>query len=277
MRRTRVPGPLVHTQSVGNTADRVADGVSRWISVDVNDGKWTKVASADMSNEGTNVETITTTASGMRIVQDIDDDNKNWNQNAHTADRWYTKLKADGRELVWSDIFAIEFLVERTAQGAQDRAGIVIGLCHTATLTATANAYWIGLQAYNRNNTAGMIMRVGSGGGNSEVEDADGVKCYANFVPAFDDDDAGDANPMMRRGMGIMLNSSNETVKAGGMPDNAEEFTATDPVYLFFSPHFRNTTSQQADPDDTWKVWYRLSYSDDNVSPEYVPGGGVSR
>jgi len=119
-------------------------------------------------------------------------------------------------------------------------------------------------------------MRVGSGAGNGEVNDADGKKCYAIFTPAFDDDDGGDSDVMLRRGVGLLLNNVNEVVQATGMGDNSEEFIATDPVYLFFSPCFRNTTTKTSNSDDTWKVWYRVSFSDDNTSPNYVPGGGTS-
>ena len=277
MRRTRLPGPIQNNLATGNLSELVRDGVSRWISVDVNDGTFTKVASGDMGGEGTNVVgDIVTTTSGMRIIQDINKDGKHWNQNSHTADRWYRELKVDGRRLTWADIFSIEFLIARNQQGDQDRAGITIGLCDTATVTGTSNQQWIGLQGYNRNNAVGMDMRVGSGAGNGEVNDADGKKCYAIFTPAFDDDDGGDSNVMMRRGVGLMLNNVNEVVQATGMGDNSEEFIATDPVYLFFSPCFRNTTSKTSNSDDTWKVWYRVSFSDDNTSPDYVPGGGTS-
>ena len=277
MKRSRVPGPLVHTQTLGNSGDRIADGVSRWISVDVNDGSgWT--AKVGANSIGGNLISLTTSGNGMEITQDITLDNKNWNQNAHTADRYYKELKIDsGRSLLWSDIFSIEFLLERTAQGAQDRAGISVGLIDSNGHTGTSNLSWVGVQGYNRNNNAGMILRIGSGGGNGEVEDADGAKLYGVFTPAVDDDDGGDSNPQLRRGIGLMLNSSNEVIKSAAMPDTSDEFTATDKVYLFMSPCFRNTTSQSSNPVDTWRVWYRLSYSEDNLSPTYIPGGGVSR
>jgi hypothetical protein len=264
--RTRIPGKFGRF-TTGNTDRQVNPYVTPWRSVDVLDGSWT------LSTQAGNIVSLTTSTAGMEITQDISLDNSNWNQNAHTADRYYRKLAGPDGDLTWGDIFTLEILVERTAQGDEDRAGIVLGLSDESVHTGTSNIEWIGLQAYNRNNNAGMIMRIGSGAGNAEVEDAAGVKAYAFFSPAIDDTDV-DSDVQQRRANGLLLNTNGELLKSGGMPENAEEFDSSQNVYLFFSPHYRNTTSKTNNSVDTWKVWYRFTTNPSGLSPTYIPNAG---
>ena len=283
-KRTRIPGPIVQDQTLGNTGLRFKSGINRWRSIDVNDGKWT------LMDPNNGIVSVTTTADGMRIVTDKDETAHRWHTgNSQNAGRWYQKLKTpDGADLKWGDFFSIEFLVrlhDMHANTSDDKSGLTVGIT-TSTVGSDGASVWVGGHLFfiGTANDAQLEMYVGGTDGTSNFADNDckGAHFVINHV-INDDNDAGSDSAEeagVRAILGTALNSSGQATHPNNatkvIQQDSSQFALTEDVYVFVCANHSTTGGSTNNPDATWKVWYRLNVARDGVNPTYIPGGGSS-
>ena len=281
-RRTRIPGPIVRTQTLGNSRERTIPGVTPWRSIDVNDGNWT------LYDPNSTIVSATTGATGMRLVWDKNETAHRFTNGKMDSGRWHTKLKhPNGRDLTWADYFNVEILTELTSMNANtpsdDKSGITFGLAQSDITNSTSTQIWIGGAHYFvGSETERLRTYVGGKDGWSNNANTQTTGVLIRIAPPIDDDDTGDTNPRTLRLNGTLLDTNKDVVSFDGVIAPARrtsEWTSTDNVYLFLSP---NWTTTIADPstidnaDSTWKMWYRVTITRDGLNPQYLPGGGVS-
>ena len=279
MRRSyRIPGPIAHV-GVGSTK-QIKQGQNEWSSVNPLDAAqgWTFHQSAQA-----NIVTLTTSASGIRVQQDIAknaNSEARWNHSVMRSDRYYTRLRGPDGELTWSDNFTLEFLVELVSVGsntdAPDKSGMWVGLSDAEVETGTSAVAFAGCAMYFNNyqqNTsqpsAGMMI----GGDSNTTSNASATfrKAYVTISPVIDGTDD-DGNPQTRQVSMQMMTSANELIGNLNSGTQTFEYNADtqgdDPVYLFVSPCFFGANGSN-NTDTVFKVWYRLSMTD--LSPTYNP------
>jgi hypothetical protein len=281
-KRTRVPGLIAADQTLGNSGLRFESGVNRWRSADVNDGNWT------LYDPNNGIVSVVTSTDGMRIVSDKDETAHRFgtgdsNQN---AGRWHTKLKTpDGADLKWNDFFQVEILVKKHAMHANltgdDKSGLTVGIANS-DITNSSTVEWLGSTLFFIGTNVEQQLKCFVGGHQSTASgtDNDLVGTHTVIGHAIDDDDGTD-NPAVRIVTATLLNSSNQAVHptSNGFKIhsiNTDEFTGTDDVYLFVCANHSTTGGSTANPDATWKVWYRVQLARDGLAPTYIPGGGSS-
>lgn len=285
-RRTRVPGPIVQDQTLGNTEKRQENGLNRWKSLDVNDGSWT------LYDPHSTIVSATTTADGIRLVTDKDQNStsRRMSTGNQAAGRYHKKLVGpDGNVLKFSDFFSIEFLIKchtvhantDGAFSAGDRSGVTVGLAGPNVGSATAFDF-INQTLFIKGSGANPKMQSQLGGkqGMTSAEDAGCRGVHTTISPAIDDDDAGDTNPSFRHIAGVMIDSNSDAVhlsNAGTRSSiNSTEFTSTDDVHIFMANNWGTAVSNIADADATWSIWYRINFNREGLNPVYTPGGGLS-
>ena len=292
--RTRVPGPIIKTQTVGNTAENEVWGDAPWKSLDVNDGTWTE---ANPGSHNTLVSAITTDADGMRIQMDYSTHSANnfnsgnkqlWDAATMNPKRYYKKLQGPNGDIRWDQAFNIEFLAFRQSNDANDGtagpsnnkwdgAGVVVGVADGDIIDTVSNLNWVGAGFYTYTSNGSVMTEIGGDLGVTEISNTDAVKGLAQLGINLNNDDA-DNDTRIVRGVGYALNNENEVEAHNGLSQQTFEFEGDDPVYLFLAPAFMSTLSDvDTDTDAKWKIWYRLRISTENVSPVYIPGGGISR
>ena len=284
-RRTRVPGPIQRQLSVGNFDQLQPNGISRWRSIDVNDGNWT------LYDPNSMIVSVATTSAGMRIVTDKDKTASGYRWRAGSSGskqpsgRWWTILKGpDGKPLTFADFVTIEFLIRHetshanTSESAGDRSGIIIGIAsHEVTDSSDVPFGGVGLFIQGDGATPRMQSTIGSQGALSTDGDEDMRGIYAQIMPPIDDDDV-DENPQIRFVTGCALTSGTQAVGNDGTRSGTitTEFTATDSIHLFVANNWASTVANIADSDNTYKIWYRINVARDGLTPTYIPGGGES-
>ena len=287
-RRTRVPGPIAQDQTLGNSGERVPPGVSKWISIDVNDGSWT------LYDPDSTLISSTTTASGMRIELDEAENNHRWNTGTQNMYRYYRRLKGpDGQFLTWSDFFSVDICVRLETNhtsnsdgtaGSCDHHGVMVGVADESVTNQTSGIEWAGGGGLMHFDDTDNLRLVLGGHTNTVVDnDVNTAKGVFHVSSPFDESDA-DGNPSTRHVYGFSLNSSDQITRTGGQADapranvQSFEYDGTEPVYLFFAGNYGTTTNlgNIVNPDATWQAWYRVNHSRDRVAPAYIPGGGVS-
>jgi len=275
-KRTRVPGPITVDQSLGNSGERHNDGLSRWISVDVNDG-WT------LYDPNSSVVSVTTSTDGMRIVSDNAQNSLRWNATNQQTGRWHKKLVGpDGQDLTFGDFFTVEILIKlvtlhaNTGTSGSDRSGIYFGIVDSDVTDSTSACNWVGQGALLKYiSDPGLQSVVGGDTGTTNAQDSDCVSIYATIGPPVDDDDVDD-NPSTRHLTTLMLDNNNHVVESSRPSSQTFEYTVTDSVYLFLSPSWGSTVGGIDDADATWKVWYRINLARDGLAPTYIPKSGIS-
>jgi len=276
MKRSRVPGPIQNTAPIGNSGDRVGPFTSPWVSLDPLSSGWS------LTNPHSDViKTVSVDSNGIKFQLEIDDDNRRWNQTTQDSPRYYKKLQGDRGPLTWGDKFTMEFLVWRTAvdanasSGGQDDAGFVVGIADASCVSDTSDVEWVGCGVYSRKSAAQEIMF--QAGGDTEVTSVQNsafVRGYIQINPPFDEQSDADGNPAIHRVTVNGLDANNRFEGQGVSGNQTHEFVGTDPVYLFLSPTFRSATSGLADPDFTFKIWYRINEDPERFDPLYVPNQG---
>lgn len=276
--RTRTPGPVLNACVVGNLSELNRDGASRWISLDPTSDGWTF---NDPGSTGT-VKSVTTGSSGIRVQLEIDNNSERFNHSSQNGGRYYKKLIGPYGPLTWADNFSIEFLVEKSAVGANNGDagngsqwtvdGFALGIADSSCVADTSDVEWTGVTCHLKSNNGTLQANIGGDTNLSSITDNDSVKLYACLGCMVDDDDAGDTNPVIHRGFGYLLNTDGDLVTSNGMSQQTHEFTRSDDVYLLFAPSFGGSISG-SDTDATWKVWYRIHHSIEGLYPTYYPGG----
>ena len=282
-RRTRVPGPITHDQTMGNSGERHSDRLSRWKSIDVNDGRWT------LYDPNSSVVSVTTTANGLRIVNDKDETARRWNASSQTTGRYYQKLLGpDGNALTFGDFFSIEFLIKlHTLHGnasldGSDRSGITVGICGAGVTNSQQNIKWAGQGAFLKDTDPAIFLQsvIGGDASTNNAQDGTCVGIHTTISPPVDDDDNGEDNPSTRHVAAVMLDSNNHVVHLSNGATRAaiqtHEYTVTDNVYLFLTPNWGTSINSIDDADATWGVWYRVNVARDGLNPTYIPGSGES-
>ena len=284
-RRSRVPGPIGKS-TTGTEDDWREDGLLRWRSIDITDPSWTVGTDGDTDL----VQSITTTTAGMQIVTDNAKSALRWNESVQTSPRYYKKLQGPGTmgDMAWAQGFSIEFLCTRSAIGANagnaggsnnlwDGSGIVVGIGDESVTDEESAAKWVGAGFFNRNTNGTVLMRYGGDGGiGSDLQDNAGAIGYHVVSVNTDGADA-DGDTKILRGVGLLMNSSGQSLQSSGMSQQAQEYDGTESVYLFVAPTFYTTVSDiDADTDTTWKLWYRVRVAKDDLAPDYIPGEGYS-
>jgi len=281
LRANRIPGPIGR-QTVGSSK-RETRSVNDWVSInplDVAQG-WTFRQSSQA-----NLVSLTTSASGMRVQQDITKNanaESRWSASAMRADRYYAKLRGPNGDLTWDDNFTLEILVWLESVGANtsapDKSGIVIGLADKEVETGESNVAWAGcvmyFNNYNANNnypnepSAGCV--VGGDSATSSNAASNFHRAYVSISPVIDGTDD-DGNPQTRRVSMQMMTKDNELVGNLNSGNQTFEYNADtqgdDPVYIFLAPTFTGTNGS-ANTDTTFKAWYRITMTD--LSPTYSP------
>ena len=287
-KRTRVPGPIARDQTLGNTNERVPAGVSKWISIDVNDGSWT------LYDPDSTLLSSATTSAGMRISVDENELDHRWNDGTQNFYRYYKKLPGpDGALLTWSDFFSMDIIVRQEANhtsnsdgttGSCDHHGIMVGISDESVTNQTSGVEWVGGGCIMHQDTSNAL-RIVLGGTSHVTTDNDTatVKGVFHISGPLDESD-GDGHPSMRHVSGFSLNSSDQITRTGAQADakaaniQSFEFDGTEPVYIFMAGNSGTTTNvgNIVNPDATWQAWYRINYARDRVAPTYIPGGGES-
>ena len=277
-RRTRIPGPLQTSLTVGNTNQLTGDRVARWISLDPLSSGW---VFNDPGSYGT-INSLTTSASGIRLQLDASANGSQWNAVNQDTPRYYKQLEGPNGPLTWDSGFSLEFLVSRASisanvgDGNQDDAGFVVGIADSSCVSDTSDVEWVGLGTVNKKENTSVTSYVGGDIGVSNVSTStaqNGTYCW--IAPAMDGNDA-DGNPTVHRLMAMTQNNQGQLLNTTTPAAQTHEFVGTDPVYMFFAPVFKSQKSGIADTDTTWKVWYRINHAPDGLSPSYVPGEGSS-
>ena len=279
-RRGRIPGPIQKNLSVGNLGDLVGPTTSPWRSLDPTSPGWTF---NDPGSTGT-LTSINVSGAGIRFVLDKSNEAERWNAANQHGGRYYKQLHTDSGPLTWSKIFSIEFLIWRTALGAnsgagnQDDAGIAVGIADASCISDTSDVEWIGIGSYNKEGGSNQNITGQLGGddpGTTNVDDqADVRRYYVSIGPAMDDGD-GDGNPKVHRAIAYGLDDNNRLRASGICAAQVHEYASADPVYLFLCPTFKSNGANALDhPDFTYKVWYRISEDPELMLPEYIPNSG---
>ncbi len=283
-RRTRVPGPIQRQLSVGNFDQLQPNGISRWRSIDVNDGNWT------LYDPSSTIVSVATTSAGMRIVTDETKSGIRWTAGTSSdqlTGRWWTILKGpDGKALTFADFVSIEFLIRHETTHANtansfsngDRSGIVVGIAsHEVTDSTTVPFGGVGLFIQGDGATPRMQSTIGSQAALTTDGDTDMRGIYASIMPPIDDDDVDD-NPQIRFVTGCALTSGTQAVGNDGTRSGTitTEFTVTDSIHLFVANNWGSNVSNTVDSDNTYKIWYRINLARDGLNPTYIPGGGES-
>lgn len=286
-RRTRVPGPITQDQTVGNSGERVPTGISKWISIDVNDGKWTTY------DPNSTLVSSSTTANGIRFAVDKtkNDSTYRWNNSAQGSIRWHQRLRSpDGEPLAWSDFFSLEILIEcherhANTGNSQDYHGVMVGIGGNGVTNSTQGINWMGQGSTHQfpNTTDGSGQKSIIGGDSSISNDHSSTcrKVYGVISTPIDGTDA-DGDPLIKHAFSYCLDGNNRITNNGADAPRPQlqtfEFTGGDDVYLFVASTFaafRDLTNLD-NPEATWKIWYRVNVARDGLSPVYTPGGGVS-
>lgn len=201
-RRTRVPGPITQDQTVGNSGERVPTGISKWISIDVNDGKWTTY------DPNSTLVSSSTTANGIRFAVDKtkNDSTYRWNNSAQGSIRWHQRLRSpDGEPLAWSDFFSLEILIEcherhANTGNSQDYHGVMVGIGRNGVTNSTQGINWMGQGSTHQfpNTTDGSGQKSIIGGDSSISNDHSSTcrKVYGVISTPIDGTDA-DGDPQL--------------------------------------------------------------------------------
>lgn len=282
-RINRVPGPI---EKVSTGTSKLPNGVNDWISINPLDAGqgWTFFQSSQA-----NLVSLTTSASGIRVQQDITKNASNesrWSASAMRADRYYAKLRGPNGDLTWDDNFNLEILIWLEAVGANTGApskdGIAVGLSDKEIETGESQVAWAGgvmyFNNYNANNnypnepSAGCL--VGGDSGTSSNATSDFRRAYISISPVIDGTDD-DGNPQTRMVSMQMMNRLNQLVGNLNSANQVFEYNADtqgdDPVYIFLAPTFAGQNGSD-NTDTTFKAWYRVTMTE--LSPTYSPVTG---
>ena len=286
-RKSRVPGPITKS-TTGTEDDWREDGLLRWRSIDITDSSWTLYDFADATPTQL-VQSIVTTDAGMRIVTDNADSGLRWNTSTQTSPRYYKKLQGPGTmgDMAWAQAFSIEFLCTRTAihtndgdaggsNNQWDASGLVIGIADQSCVADTSDVEFVGAGFFNKQSNGALLMSYGGDSGDTDLSNAAAVSGYCLLSVNIDATDA-DGDTQILRGAGYVMNGSSQVLANAGMISQTHEIDGTQAVYLFVSPTYSTTTSNiDANPDTTWKLWYRIRVAKDDLAPSYIPGEGYS-
>lgn len=278
-RRSRVPGPVVQDQTLGNTSQRQENGLSRWQSIDLEDGSWTKY------DPNAHIKSVSSGTDGNRISVYAAKSNLRWTNNDQTAGRWYSKLIGpDGNALTFNDFFSVEFIIQLQTVHANnasspDKHGCFVGLVDSDVTDTTSGCNWAGMgTSLNTMSSGSAGFKVFAGGdtvyGNSSNSSC--TKIYGHVSPPIVDQ-VTSTDPSTRILYAMLLDASDNELLASYIPSiQTFEYTGTDPVYLFVAPFHTTNNTGMDDMDATWKLWYRVNLSRDGLGPTFVPGGGSS-
>tara|TARA_Y100000401_G_scaffold38880_1_gene29440 strand:+ start:34737 stop:35606 length:870 start_codon:yes stop_codon:yes gene_type:complete len=286
-KRTRIPGPIARDQNLGNSGRRVEPGISKWQSLDVNDGSWT------LYDPNNTLVSCSTSTSGMRIQVNKTNNNLRWNNTNQQLYRYHRRLVGpDGEFLSWSDFFSVDIMVKLETLHANsnvsnnecDHHGVMVGIASNDVTDSVSAINWAGagpLMHYD--DSAGLRSVVGGDAHTINDQNASCEKILAHISAPLDEGDA-DGNPSTRHLYCFCIDSNDRITGTGNSADasrpnvQTHEYTGTDNVYLFLAGNFGSTanTGSIDNPDATWKVWYRINQARDRIAPSYIPGGGES-
>ena len=277
-RINRVPGKIAHT-TVGNNK-RELIGVNDWISINPLDAGqgWTFRQSSQA-----NLVSLTTSASGIRVQQDISKNASNetrWNHSQMKADRYYAKLRGPHGDLKWSDNFTMDILISLESINANSSApskdGIWVGLSdaevetgETAVAFAGACLYFNNYQQNTSQPSAGCMI----GGDTNTTSNASSTfrKVYVTISPVIDGTDD-DGNPQTRQVSMQMLDANDKLIGNLNSGTQTFEYNADTngdaPVYIFLAPNFVGSNGND-NTDTVFKAWYRVTMTE--LSPTYSP------
>ena len=289
-RRTRIPGPIAQDQILGNTNERVPQGISKWVSVDPSDGSWT------VYDPNSTLVSSSTSTSGFRFAVDKDKNSSSyrWTASNQGSVRWHKPLIGpDGQTLTWADFFSMEILIECTARNAnngstgvvRDYHGVMVGIGGNGVTNATSGIKWVGQAATHQfaslTDGSGLKSIIGGTSGISNDHSSTCKKVYGVISAPVDGTDA-DGNPHTMHTYSLCLDANNRITNDGDdaiQPNlQGHEYTSSDNLYLFVGSTYAATVglSSGENPEATWKIWYRLSAARDGLNPTYIPGGGES-
>jgi hypothetical protein len=261
--RSRVPG---------NEGQLVRNDVGRWRSLDPESTGWA-LANPDSVALLTS---IVISDVGIRMVLDKDEKAKRFDSGNQHGPRFWKQLIGPNGPLLWSDRFTVEFLAVRTATDAnsgEDGAGFTVGISDGTVITDVSDVEWVGMMFNNLDSDGSIRAQIGGDSSASAMQAATGVAAYCVIVPpcAEADDDI-----VVSRVAGYLLSSSGQTVATTASGNQAHPYADGANVNLFFAPAYRSSVAT-ADPDNTYKVWYRVNYMPGGFAPAaYIPGEGFS-
>tara|TARA_R110000787_G_scaffold73260_2_gene163150 strand:+ start:742 stop:1587 length:846 start_codon:yes stop_codon:yes gene_type:complete len=270
-RRSRKPGPIGRTVAPGKN-QVYRPGNSEWISIDINDGTWTK------NDPNTTLVSTSTAAGGMTIALDDAREDDKWSVSVQTCVRWLKPLTTPaGGLMTWADEFGVEFLVQRMSTNAADENFLVA--CLSDDPTDASNQKWAGGKCVNDTN-GDLQLRFG---GDQDLNLITGAaadlgtnpKCYINCVLQIADDRSSDAIEPIGV-IGAMMDHDSDII-GGNMGMNGQNigWNNSNNVYLVIAAGWE-ATGAGADSSAVWKVWYRVTHSFAKMAPLYIPGGGPS-
>lgn len=290
MARRHHIGSIRGSSTANQSASRVVHPeFGCWVAMDTDDGSWTQ------ANFSGNMTAHSSGANGIAFTQDYtkDDNNGNglggqWKADRNPCDRFYKKLVGPAGVVKWTDKFGIEFLIIRHSNdGAyKDGVNVMVADANVKTSRGTAAgtnagaafAHW-GVGAWNHVTNGGITCLLQQGDTQSNhATNAAGRKAYASWGINSDENDA-DGLYQIRKGHLILFNDADANMTAQTASDATGTGVEADggDVYLCVAPSFYGTTSASANVTSTWKIFYRLSFYADALSPSWVQGGRGAR
>ena len=259
MKRSRIPGTIAK-QTTGQSA-RVS--VTDWVPINPVDGSW---ASDDPNSV---VASVTASASGVRFQNNAAAFAVHMDQNDDGGAAYYKLLKtADGQPMLFSDPgWSLEVLIKRQTNGNDNGA---INVAVSDDPSDRTNRNWLGMTYSNKTDGKGKWY-VGTANGVNSGLHADSDRFIFNIFNPVDTSGDDDGNEVTHAITYAHLNSNFAAIHHGAKTNVTQEYDQGDFVYLMISSAFDNASTSQpnANTDNTWKVWYRLSWSPQGVDPEY--------
>ena len=214
------------------------------------------------------INSVATDGDGIKVVLEADESARRFDGSNQHGGRYWKLLDGPDGNLSWSDRFTVEIIAIRTATDANsglDSAGFTVGLADDTIKTDVSDVEWCGMMFHNEKDNGDVLLKFGGDTSTATVYAAGGSKAYCCIIPPVDGTD-NDGLVMINRVSGYLLNSSNQQVAMGGSGNQAHEYAAGTAVNLFFAPAFL-TSHGTNDPDNTYKVWYRVNLLASGFTP----------
>jgi hypothetical protein len=245
-------------------ASAAGDWKGQWKSLNPLHTGWT---AADPNSVG-QINSIAADGDGIKIVLEADDKARRFDGSSQDGLRYWKPLDGPDGNLAWSDRFTVEIIAIRTstdANSGQDSAGFTVGLADDTIKTDVSDTEWCGMMFYNNNSSGDIQIKFGGDTSQASVAASGGIAAYCCIVPPVDNTD-GDGDVKVSRVSGYLLNSSNQMVASGASADQSHEYEDGTTVNLFFGPAFLASNATD-DPDNTYKVWYRVNLLASGFAP----------
>lgn len=267
MKRTRIPGTIAK-QTTGQSA-RVA--ITDWVPINVTDGSW---ASDDPNSV---VASVSASSAGMRFQNNAAAFDHHMDANEDGGAAYYKLLKtADGQPMMFSDPgWSLEVLIKRQTLGNDNGC---INIAVSDDPSDRTNRNWLGATYSNKTDGKGKWF-VGTASGVNSGLHANSDRFLFHIFNPMDTSSDDDGNEITHAITYAHIDANLAAIHHGAKTNINQEYDQGDLVYLMVSSAFDNASTSQPgnNTDNTWKAWYRLSWSPQSIDPEYrIAGRGLT-